>query len=67
MAFVKPGDPAASYLMHKMDGDTCLFQTQCTSTPVGACGDPMPQGNCVLDGATRDTVRAWISQGAQNN
>jgi hypothetical protein len=67
MSFVKPGDLANSYLMHKMDGDMCQFISQCGPLPASQCGVVMPQSSCVLDGATRDKVRRWIAQGAQNN
>jgi hypothetical protein len=67
MMFVKPGDLANSYLMHKMDGDQCQFATQCGSQLASACGVVMPQASCALDGATRDKVRRWIAQGAKNN
>ena len=64
LSIVAPGDPAASFLMHKMDGSL-----ECTAfTCDGGCGDLMPLGSDEpLDRATRDTVRAWIAQGAQDN
>jgi hypothetical protein len=67
MAYVKAGDVANSYLMHKMDGDICQLASQCGSTPAPSCGVVMPQSGCALDGATRDAVRRWIAQGAKND
>jgi hypothetical protein len=67
MPYVKPSDLANSFLMHKMDGDICQFASQCGATPAASCGVVMPQSGCALDGATRDKVRRWIAQGAQNN
>jgi hypothetical protein len=71
--YVTPGDPTKSYLMQKMDGDQCLYDSHCTPDPTlmtPTCmdaGQAMPQGSTVLDVATRDKVRRWIAQGAQNN
>lgn len=48
---VKPGDPANSYLIHKLEG------TQ-------AGGGRMPLGGPFLDQATIDTVKSWIQAGA---
>ncbi len=64
MPFVTPGDPRASYLMRKMDGSQCALDAQCTG---GSCQQSMPKNETVLDIATRDIVRRWIAQGAQNN
>jgi hypothetical protein len=65
MAYVTPGDPSMSYLMHKLDGDQCQFDAQCGT---GSCGDVMPQDNDqALPVGNRDTVRRWIAQGARNN
>jgi uncharacterized protein (TIGR03118 family) len=52
---VLPGDPANSYIIHKLEG-----------VDIGNTAR-MPFGGPFLDAATIDTVRAWISQGAQNN
>lgn len=62
MAYVAPGNPAESFLMHKLDGDQCTLAARCVD---GACGDSMPQGNPLLGEAARDTVRRWIAQGAK--
>jgi hypothetical protein len=66
---VKAGDPGNSYLMHKLDGDQCLFMTGCAKgqTQYTDCGQMMPYSSPALDTATRDTVRRWIAQGAKNN
>jgi hypothetical protein len=70
--YVKPGDPTASYLMNKMDGDQCLYDPDCTMDPTlgtncADAGATMPYTSGALPVATRDTVRRWIAQGAQNN
>ena len=64
MALVKPGDPSNSFLMHKLDGDQCMFENQCTTQ---SCGLSMPQNSTLLEEDRRDTIRRWISQGARNN
>lgn len=64
MAFVAPGEPAMSYLIHKVDGDQCQFTAQCVAND---CGKTMPYDTGALDQATRDTLRRWIAQGAQQN
>jgi hypothetical protein len=64
MNFVAPGDPAKSYLMHKLDGDHCLFDAQCID---GSCQDRMPLSGQEADVSTRDMVRRWIAQGALDN
>lgn len=63
MPYVKPSDPANSYLMHKLDADQCMFDTACTS---GDCQHAMPFDG-MLPVETRDIVRRWIAQGAPNN
>lgn len=63
MKIVEPGNPQASFLMHKMDGDL-----DCASLTCGnGCGTLMPQGGDPLPRASRDIIRDWIRQGAQNN
>lgn len=52
---VKPGDPAASYLIRKLEGTA------------GITGQRMPLGGPFLDAATIDQVRSWIASGAPNN
>jgi hypothetical protein len=51
---VTPGDADNSYLIQKLEG-----------TATG--GSRMPQGGPFLDQATVDTIRQWITDGAQNN
>ena len=63
MKLVAPGDPAKSFLMHKLDGPTC-DTLACAAAK--ACGAQMPQGSA-LDPAERDLVRRWIAQGAKND
>lgn len=55
---IEPGDPARSYLMHKLDG---------THLDAGGSGDRMPFGQPQLDEATRERFRAWIAAGAHDN
>jgi hypothetical protein len=74
---VTPNDPVSSYLMHKLDGDQCGFATACNAGLLGAaypnCGVFMPNAippmttSSPLTGPQRETVRAWIKQGAMNN
>jgi uncharacterized protein (TIGR03118 family) len=52
---VKPGDPANSYLIQKLEGAASIS------------GSRMPLGGPYLDQATIDQVKAWIAAGAQNN
>jgi hypothetical protein len=59
MVRVKPGDPASSFLQHKIDGDACVVAT-CS----GTCAELMPQGQDLMAVTDRLTVRAWIAQGA---
>ncbi|HEY8521885.1 MAG TPA: hypothetical protein VIN61_17570 [Gammaproteobacteria bacterium] len=49
---VAPGDPDASYLVHKIEG----------APTIG--GDPMPLGGPPLDAATIAAIRQWIANGA---
>ena len=52
---VEPGNPDDSYLIRKLEGDPTIS------------GSRMPQGGPFLDQATVDTIRQWITEGAQNN
>jgi hypothetical protein len=52
---VKPGDPASSYLISKLEG-----------VNIGNT-NRMPLGGPFLDQATIDSVKVWIAQGALNN
>lgn len=60
MNLVVPGDPAKSFVMHKLDDDLCTLAA-CAND---ACGRSMPSGNPLLPEATRDAIRRWIAQGA---
>jgi hypothetical protein len=65
MPFVTAGDPSQSYLMHKLDGDQCQFDSRCSG---GSCLSLMPSGGSqLLPSAIRDLLRRWIAQGAQDN
>jgi hypothetical protein len=64
MDYVKPGDPHESFLMRKIDGSQCVLDAQCTDK---TCGQSMPRDEDVMPIETRDTIRRWIAQGAQNN
>ncbi len=61
MAYVTPGDLAASFLMLKMDGAQCVQDLECTG---GSCNGSMPDGADLLPVEQRDLVRRWIAQGA---
>jgi hypothetical protein len=70
MNLVTGGDPKASFLMHKMDGDQCTLISECmvAGSYRPNCGVFMPyQAPTILDMSTRDTVRRWIEQGAADN
>lgn len=62
MAYVTPGDPDNSFLLHKLDDDLCVFEASCAN---GSCGEAMPQGNPALPEDKRDAIRRWIAQGAK--
>src|SRR5262245_42798215 len=55
---VLPGRPSQSYLVHKLDD---------TQLAVGGSGPQMPQGGPYLSQEDKDTVRAWILEGALDN
>jgi mono/diheme cytochrome c family protein len=55
---VQPGEPNASYLMHKLDG---------THQSVGGSGLQMPLGAEPLTPAQRELLRRWITEGAPRN
>ena len=59
---VTPGDPDKSFLLHKLDGDLCVFDESCAN---GSCGAPMPENNPALPEDKRDAIRRWIAQGAK--
>lgn len=55
---IEPGDPEASYLVHKLQG---------THRTVGGSGDPMPLGASRLPPVVIDAIRRWIALGAVDN
>ncbi|NIR03064.1 MAG: hypothetical protein GTN78_23140 [Gemmatimonadales bacterium] len=55
---IKPFDPDASYLVHKIQG---------TQLSVGGSGARMPLGGPSLSQEQIDTIRAWVTKGAQDN
>jgi hypothetical protein len=74
MPFVTPGNPARSYLMHKLDGDLCTLSCiPANPLIVGVegmapwCGGQEPYHEGPLSQPSRDLVRRWIAQGARNN
>ena len=62
LVYVRPGDPAGSYLIHKIEGR--MVPSKCADHD---CGDAMPLDNPALPPETRRLIRAWIEQGAQDN
>lgn len=64
MSYVTARDTSKSFLMHKMDGDQCLFDKECKE---GSCGDSMPHRAEPLPIAERDVIRRWIAQGAADD
>jgi hypothetical protein len=64
LKIVDAGKPETSFLMMKMDGAIKCASATCTFKN---CGVTMPQGSTPLPLATRNVVRDWIKQGAQNN
>lgn len=55
---VKPGAPAESYLLLKLEG---------THLDAGGTGQRMPFGLAPLDASQIDKIRAWIAAGAADN
>jgi len=55
---IEPGNPEASYLVHKIRG---------TQGSVGGSGGQMPLGRTPLPTATINVIRSWVRGGAQNN
>jgi hypothetical protein len=55
LMLVAPGDPEASYLIHKLEGRA------------GIAGARMPQGGPFLSSADIAVIRSWIQAGAPNN
>ncbi|WP_437635893.1 hypothetical protein [Sorangium sp. So ce854] len=65
MPRIAAGDPANSFLMHKVDGTLTCGDLECA--PDDACGKTMPAGGDLLPAAERDAIRRWIQQGAKVN
>ena len=59
LALVVPGEPSASFLLHKVTGDF-------TGLPCGpdACGERMPQRSTSLPPEQLELLERWIQQGA---
>lgn len=56
MPRVTPGEPATSYLLHKLKG---------THIAAGGSGKQMPGGTlCCLDAQTMSMIESWVAQGA---
>jgi hypothetical protein len=55
---IEPGDPDQSYLVNKIQG---------TQGDVGGSGQRMPLGGDPLSDTDINTIRAWITAGADNN
>ena len=64
MKIIDPGKPETSFLMHKMDGDLDCAELACL---MDDCLVSMPQGSGILPRESRDKVRNWILQGAEQN
>lgn len=62
LRLVTPGDPAQSWLMHKLDG-TMGARPECAADRA-RCGASMPMGADLLPAAERELIRAWIRAGA---
>jgi hypothetical protein len=62
MKYVDPGNPAGSWLAHKIVGDNCMYTAQCKDRD---CGDQMPAANDPLDADDIRTILDWIRQGAK--
>ncbi|WP_224366714.1 hypothetical protein [Hyalangium versicolor] len=58
MDLVEPGEPARSWIIHKVTGD---FQGV---TCNGSCGNRMPPTGTSLTAAEIDVLRTWITSGA---
>jgi hypothetical protein len=64
MLRIQPGQPASSWLVHKLDGTHVSFTADCVN---GACGARMPINQPPLSSAIRDALRTWIQNGAAND
>lgn len=64
MKVIAPGDPAHSFMLHKLDDTLACAFLACTDDD---CGGSMPLGGDTKPAEERDTIRRWIAQGALNN
>jgi hypothetical protein len=72
---VTAGDPANSYLIHKLNGDQDMLEADCAmgmcnSSSCAApmtCGVQMPMSGSALMASDIQTISNWIMQGALNN
>lgn len=55
---IEPGDPAASYLVNKLDG---------SHSSVGGNGSRMPRNLPQLSQPLRGMIREWIAAGARDD
>ena len=60
--YVIPGDPDGSFLVQKIEGR--MSTSECADHD---CGEAMPLDNPPLSPEARQTIRAWIAQGAEDN
>jgi len=63
MNLVQPGDPTNSWLIQKLEGAQCGFDSACVG---GSCGESMPRSNDLLSVDERDLFIRWIRQGAKS-
>lgn len=61
--YVTPGDPQTSYLWHKIAA-THALDSSLGGCGCGGSGNPMPSGSGSISDADKDTIFAWIEQGA---
>ena len=61
--YVTPGDPQTSYLWHKIAA-THTLEANLGGCGCGGAGNPMPSGGATISDQDKDTIFAWIEQGA---
>jgi hypothetical protein len=61
-AYVRPGDPNASFLVQKIEGR--LIHAECTDHD---CGETMPLDNPSLSPESLRAIRTWVLEGAEDN
>ncbi len=62
--YITPGDPATSYLWHKINA-THTLDASLDGCGCGGAGNPMPSGGRTISDQDKDTIFAWIQQGAE--